>query len=220
MTAETGSARDARATIRSRAAAASSQIGRAPLAASAEAARRQRAAQIGQLTGNGNEVVEARFRNRRRGEQLTRIRVGRVIAASASVGAISTMCPACITAIRSQYSPARPRSWVISSVDIRVAAAHVPDQVHDHRLRCHIEPGGRLVRDQQRRRAGERHGDHHALAHAAGQLERIGFRRGVRDRECGPAPAPRSPPAADRGSAGRVLAAARPRSACRPCGSD
>ena len=102
---------------------ASSQIGCRRSQRRAEAARRQRAAQIGQLAGNGIEVVETRFRNRRGGEQLARIGMGRVIEQVASVGAISTMCPACMTAIRSQYSPARPRSWVISSVDIRVVGS-------------------------------------------------------------------------------------------------
>ena len=41
--------------------------------------------------------------------------------------------------------------------------------------------------------AGQRHRDHHPLAHAARELERIGIGSGARDRGCGPAPAPRSP---------------------------
>ena len=44
------------------------------------------------------------------------------------------------------------------------------DQVEDLRLDRHVERGGRLVGDQERRVAGQRHGDHRALAHAAGQL--------------------------------------------------
>ena len=36
-----------------------------------------------------------------------------------------------------------------------------------------VERGGRLVGDDQARIAGKRHGDQHALAHAAGQLMRI-----------------------------------------------
>ena len=59
------------------------------------------------------------------------------------------------------------------------AAAISRDQVHDHRLRRDVEAGGRLVGDQQRGLAGERHGDHHALAHAAREFERIGRERGV-----------------------------------------
>ena len=46
-------------------------------------------------------------------------------------------------------------------------------QVEDLRLDGHIERGGRLVGDQQSRIAGQRRGDHHALAHPAGELMRI-----------------------------------------------
>ena len=42
-----------------------------------------------------------------------------------------------------------------------------------------VERGGRLVGDQQRRPADQRHGDHGALAQAAGQLERIGAQRAL-----------------------------------------
>ena len=49
----------------------------------------------------------------------------------------------------------------------------VEDQVEDLRLDGDVERGGRLVGDQHFRIAGERHGDHGALAHAAGQLVRI-----------------------------------------------
>ena len=48
------------------------------------------------------------------------------------------------------------------------------DQVHHRLLRGDVEAGGRLVRDQKLRIAGQRQRDHHALAHAAGQFERIG----------------------------------------------
>ena len=55
-------------------------------------------------------------------------------------------------------------------------------QIEDLRLQRDVERGGRLVRDQQARIAGERDSDHHALAHAAGKLVRIFvdalFRRG------------------------------------------
>ena len=55
-------------------------------------------------------------------------------------------------------------------------------QVEDLRLHRDIERGGGFVGDQQVGRAGQRHGDHHALAHAAGHLVRIfveaAFRRG------------------------------------------
>ena len=48
------------------------------------------------------------------------------------------------------------------------------DQIHHGLLRGDVEAGGRLVRDQEPRIAGQRQRDHDALAHAAGQLERIG----------------------------------------------
>ena len=47
-------------------------------------------------------------------------------------------------------------------------------QLEDLRLDGDVERGGRLVGDQQVGLVGERHGDHHALALAAGELMRIG----------------------------------------------
>src|SRR5579883_1574590 len=54
-------------------------------------------------------------------------------------------------------------------------AREAADQIEQLRLDRHVECGGRLVGDQQAWVAGERHGDHHALAHAAGELVRIIF---------------------------------------------
>ena len=53
------------------------------------------------------------------------------------------------------------------------ARLHVEQQVEDLRLDGDVERRGRLVGDQQLRPAGQRHGDHHALAHAAGELVRV-----------------------------------------------
>ena len=47
------------------------------------------------------------------------------------------------------------------------------DQAQDLGLDGHVEGRGRLVGDEQRRVAGERHGDHGSLAHPARQLVRI-----------------------------------------------
>src|SRR5262249_39239926 len=44
------------------------------------------------------------------------------------------------------------------------------DEVDDLGLDGHVEGGGRLVGDQQLGPAGQGHGDHHALAHAAREL--------------------------------------------------
>ncbi len=46
-------------------------------------------------------------------------------------------------------------------------------QVENLRLDRHVERRGRLVGDQQRRIAGERHGDRRTLPHAARQFVRI-----------------------------------------------
>ena len=56
-------------------------------------------------------------------------------------------------------------------------------QLEDLRLDGDVERGGRLVGDQQVGIVGERHGDHHALALAAGQFVRIGLHAplGIRD---------------------------------------
>ena len=51
--------------------------------------------------------------------------------------------------------------------------AQALDQFNDLRLDGHIQRSGRLVSDQDLRIAGERHGNHHTLAHAARKLVRI-----------------------------------------------
>ena len=51
--------------------------------------------------------------------------------------------------------------------------AQLLHQLEDLRLHGHVERRRRLVRDQELRVAGERHRDHHALAHAARELVRI-----------------------------------------------
>ena len=47
------------------------------------------------------------------------------------------------------------------------------DKLQNLRLNGDIQRRGRLVGNQHRRPTGERHGDHHPLAHAAGELVRI-----------------------------------------------
>ncbi len=47
------------------------------------------------------------------------------------------------------------------------------DQFEDLRLDRDVEGRGRLIGDEQLRLAGQGHGDHHALAHAAGELVRV-----------------------------------------------
>ena len=69
----------------------------------------------------------------------------------------------------------RDHRQIVGNEQYRHATAflQLTQQVEDLRLYRHVERGGRLVRDQQFRIAGERHGDHHALFHAARELERI-----------------------------------------------
>ncbi len=68
-----------------------------------------------------------------------------------------------------------------------VAGLQALDEVEDLGLGGDVEGGGRLVGDEDQRIAGKRHGDHHALAHAAGELEGVAVDRGlgVRDLDLG-----------------------------------
>src|SRR5215831_427663 len=54
------------------------------------------------------------------------------------------------------------------------------DELEDLRLDGDIERGGRFVGDEQLRAAGQRHGDHRALAHAAGELMGIVIKAALR----------------------------------------
>ena len=65
-----------------------------------------------------------------------------------------------------QHRHAEPRCISLSSVE-------------DLRLHGDVECGRRLVGDQQVGLVGERHGDHHALALAAGKLMRIALEPGL-----------------------------------------
>ena len=49
----------------------------------------------------------------------------------------------------------------------------VAQKIENLRLNGHVERGCRLIRDDQRGITGERHGDHCALAHAAGEFVRV-----------------------------------------------
>ena len=71
------------------------------------------------------------------------------------------------------------------------SACRSVDQLQDLRLDGDVERGGRLVGDQQRRPADQRHRDHRALAQAAGKLERIGVAARASDRGSRPAAASR-----------------------------
>ncbi len=87
--------------------------------------------------------------------------------------AVSTISPAYITATRCATRATTPRSCVMSRMRDAEVALQVDQQPQDLRLDGDVERGRRLVGDQQRRPAHQRHGDHHALAQAAGKLVRI-----------------------------------------------
>ena len=61
----------------------------------------------------------------------------------------------------------------MNSIAMPSAVCSVLQQLEDLRLHGDVERGRRLVGDQQVGLVGERHGDHHALALAAGELVRI-----------------------------------------------
>ncbi len=83
------------------------------------------------------------------------------------------MPPAYMTMTRSARRAMTPRSWVMSAIAMPKSRRSCDQQLQDLRLHRHVERGGRLVGDQQFRAAEQRHGDHHALAHAAGEFVRI-----------------------------------------------
>ncbi len=59
-------------------------------------------------------------------------------------------------------------------------AVEFPKEVEDLGLDRHVERGGRLVGDQQRRLVAHAESQHDALAHAARKLVRIGVDRPLR----------------------------------------
>lgn len=79
----------------------------------------------------------------------------------------------------------RHHAEVVGDHDDRQATlvAQVQQQAQDLRLHGHIEGRGRLIGDQHLRVAAQGHGDHRALAHAAGKLMGIVVdpRLGIRD---------------------------------------
>ena len=81
--------------------------------------------------------------------------------------------PARMTATRSARPATAPRSWVISTSAMPRSRFSSASSAEDLGLDRDIQRGGRLVGDQQLRLGGERDGDHHALAHAAGELVRV-----------------------------------------------
>jgi hypothetical protein len=82
-----------------------------------------------------------------------------------------------LAAVHHQHAVAQPgdHAEIVRDQDDRGAeiAAHLAHQLQDLRLHGHVERGGRLVGDQEVRAAQHGRGDHHPLAHAAGELVRV-----------------------------------------------
>ena len=175
---------------RRRAAAAVARQRRRRTGSGRRSGSRRIAASGRHAAGDGRKPRSRRSPTARdRAQQAHRVGVLRARRTGRVAGACSTISPAYITATSSHISATTPRSWVMSMHGRAGLLAQLAQQVEDLRLDRDVERGGRLVGDQQRRRAGERHGDHHALAHAAGQLVRILVDALSRARECGRAPA-------------------------------
>ena len=109
-----------------------------------------------------------------------RYRDGAGSANSSRVPFVSTCWPAYCTTTRSAVSATTPMSWVMSTSPMPVSRLSRMQEIEDLRLDRHVERGRRLVGDQELGPAGERHRDHHPLAHAAGELVRKGARAPLR----------------------------------------
>ena len=116
-----------------------------------------------------------------------------------AVVAASTTKPAYMTLIRWVIPATTPRSWVIRISAVPASSVSVAQELEDLRLDRDVEGRRRLVRDHELRLERERHRDHHALAHPAGELVGIALeaRLGLRDPDhrpaarspgCGPRP--------------------------------
>ena len=77
-------------------------------------------------------------------------------------------------ATRSQKVATSSRSWLMKISPMPRSADQIVEDRQHLQLDGDVERRGRLVGDQQIGLAGQHHGDHHPLAHAAGQLVRPG----------------------------------------------
>ena len=185
-------------------------------AAGGEAAPRRRVDQAGGRPGIAVEPARARGRSSSCGTAREERRGVGVLAARRTAPrgrACSTIWPAYITARRRRSLG--DDAEVVGDQDHRhpALAAQVVEQLQDLRLDRHVERGRRLVGDQQLGLAGERDRDHHALAHAAGELVRVVARaRSAASRDPDLAPAARRRVAAPRAGATPWCAASSRRS--------
>ena len=84
-----------------------------------------------------------------------------------------------MTVIASHSWATTPKSCVTNSMADAELLGQRLQQLEDLQLRRDVERRGRLVGDDERGAAGERAGDHQALALAAGELVRIALEHGL-----------------------------------------
>ena len=137
-----------------------------------DAARAARAPRLRQEARDRVEpaVVLAHAAARDAAQEADRVRVARILRAPSRHGPSSTSRPAYSTPTRSHIFEMTPRLWLMKSTDVCSSAWRRGDEVEHLGLDRGVEPGRRLVEDQQRGILRERHRDHDPLLHAAGEL--------------------------------------------------
>ena len=185
--ARNGTANDGRASARR---TAETSRGRSPRRASQRGANGQPGRQmrdVGRQAGNLVELLSApRTWDRaptRAAPSCTDCRAARTARRSARC---SKTLPAYITTTSSVMPATTPRSCVIENDARAGLVLELLDQLENLRLNRDVERGRRLVGDEQLRLARQRHRNHHALAHAAGELVRIAVGALRAHRECRP----------------------------------
>ena len=99
--------------------------------------------------------------------------MARALAPARAAGAVSTISPAYMIAMRSANSSSSERSCVMKRTAKPKSLLQRLDLLEDLPLDDDVEGRRRLVHDDQLRLQRERHGDDHALAHPAGELVRV-----------------------------------------------
>ena len=143
---------------------------RRQVAARCECAARRQVRQVGRQAGDGLQRVAPRLVEARHAlEQPDRVRVVRMLEEGLGRAAFDDA-----PGVHDQDALAHAghHAEVVGDHDHRrlVLARELLEQAQDLRLDGHVQRGRRLVGEQQLGVAGQRDGDHHALAHAAAEL--------------------------------------------------
>ena len=124
---------------------------------------------------------------RRVAQQALRDRRAPGPSAAAATGASSTTRPCSSTTPCVAICESTARSWVMNTSDIPASLDEREHELEDLGLDRHVQRGGRLVGDQQPRRARQRDRDGDPLALPAGELVRVAPRRSTPGRAARPA---------------------------------